>query len=264
MTSPEDKIHKLRRERDTCRAALGEIAKMVGFKKSDRPKKQELLSAIQKRINPETLTFQLSEGASGGVHATSTAEVKGQQNTIIQFKLTQHRFGAAKDSGSGRFSDMQRLFPSNIPLTAGTHFFGDGGTSYRILGFLPRASRFGVACCAADKLENPNYIFKGGDLCCYSTDYVLAKVAGPAAAAQFTEERVDTYASKYGISTKARSAEGVKLSIGGRVRRVRVNDINVHKRNRPIGVVELHGSVKPGQKWWVAAKGLAEAHSRED
>ena len=283
---PAQAVVKARAQRDVYKNLLLEVAELIGFEKSDRPSRQQLVDRLKTRISPWNAKFGVksSSPASSSSSSTSTvapppkqsppkppaqvaatdaahiervkAEAKRKreelQKSVIAFDITYQRFGKAM--AVTRWAQLRKVFPSHIQLQAGRHFYDSSNVSYRIIGYLPNCKQYSVCACPAWMLEDSTHVFQHTELTSFRAEFVVSKFEGKEGIAALNAQRVRQHGAKYGVFPGS-----FKLEMRGSMRTLRVNDINVNKRECPIGVVELPGSAQPNKEWWISPARLNEA-----
>jgi hypothetical protein len=154
------------------------------------------------------------------------------------------------------WAKMEFSFPPITRLQGGEEF-DDRCATYVVVGHLPTKTKFGVCAVLKWKLDDPDCALEPNDLRGFATDHVVRVAVSSVQRDLIRQGRLTRYAQKYNVWPEAILHSGFRMTLGGLERSVRVADLNAVENKRPIHLVEVAGSVKPGAEWSVSREAFA-------
>ena len=151
--------------------------------------------------------------------------------------------------------DLKVNLPSITRLKRGMSFV-DGIKLY-IIGYCPRKTECGVICITNPILNSPSTKLQNSHLKPYYLNWVTEKLV-PDAYEEMKANRIKLNAGKFSITEAMTS--GVKITLDGKERNVKVVDVITSKSKRPIVVKELSDSVAPTKKWFLPKSYVEHMH----
>jgi hypothetical protein len=207
--------------------AVEELAKKVEKNEDDKP------SNFKRKVDTDVPNGPLVKKAK----APTLPEVSEMPDVEQHVK---QRFREAKLLIDG----LKVNLPPITRLKQGMSFV-DGIKLY-IIGYCPRKTACGVICITNPILNSPSTKLQKSHLKSYYLNWVTEKLF-PDAHEEMKADRVKLNAGKFSITETMTS--GVKITLGGKERKVKVDDLIASKSKRPIIVQELPDSVNPMQTW---------------
>ena len=148
---------------------------------------------------------------------------KSKEVNIKTLNLAPSRFIRCPHVGVDNF--MNQFFPDYLGFMGGERFFDRAKIAYRVVGYMPDRDTHNIICVAARFLEDRYYVFERNDYYVFPLPNVLRMMEDATLLERVYAVRLHKYAAQYGVWPDA-IREGVDMRLGGKMRKVKVFDID--------------------------------------
>ena len=224
LSKEQDKVFKIRNKLERYTTALQDIAEAFDPNPNGVPltidqlvMRAKILSEHYRRCPPKDGSLSRLSGRA------EKPKGKSKEVNIKTLNLAPSRFIRCPHVGNDSF--MNQFFPDYTGFMGGERFFDKGSLAYRVVGYLPDRDTHNIICVPARFLEDRYYVFERNEYFVFPLPNVFRMMGDATLLERVYAVRLRKYAAQYGVWPDA-IREGVDMRLGGKMRKVKVFDID--------------------------------------